>query len=137
MNRIVSAALIAVALVTSILAADRFNSNRQSEGDWLPDSEAVDRVEHAVRQMPTPTTGNLVAASLDNYGRYYTGLTLNGRKVIYGAFLADLIRYPPGIHILPVKSWPLSTTGGGCGQLNVWYDVVDERVTEFHCAGLG
>jgi hypothetical protein len=27
--------------------------------------------------------------------------------------------------------------GGGCRQLNVLYDVSEERVTEFHCYGLG
>jgi hypothetical protein len=138
MNKIVVAALITVALVPSALAADQSKSNLQSEGYWLPDSKTVDRVEQAVRQLPPPTTLNLVATSLDNYGRYYTGVTLNGRKVIYGAFLSmDPIRYPRGVHIVPFESWPLRTTGGGCAQLNVWYDVADERVTEFHCAGLG
>jgi len=67
-----------------------------------------------------------------------TEVTVNGRKLIYGAFLSmDPVRHPPGIHILPSESWPVRLTGGGSAQLNVWYDVADERVTEFHCAGLG
>ncbi len=47
MSKIVVAALITVALVPSVLAADQSNSNLQSEGYWLPDSKTVDRVEQA------------------------------------------------------------------------------------------
>jgi hypothetical protein len=87
--------------------------------------------------MPLRKTGNSLATSTDRYGRYYTGVTLNGRKVVYGVFLPmDPARYPPGIHIVPFENQP-HMTGGGCSQLNVWYDVAEDRVTEFHCYGLG
>jgi hypothetical protein len=109
----------------------------QSEGHWLPDSKTVDRIEQAISHMPLRKTGEWTATSTGSYGRYYTGVTLNGRKVVYGVFLSmDPTRYPPGIHIVPFEAQP-HMTGGGCTQLNVWYDVSEERVTEFHCYGLG
>ena len=109
----------------------------QSDGYWLPDSKTVTLIEQAVRQMPPPTTGDLKAGSIDSYGRYYTGVALNGHKVVYGVFLSmDPTRYPPGVHIGSFKDQP-HMTGGGCDQLNVWYDVDEHRVTEFHCYGLG
>jgi hypothetical protein len=109
----------------------------QSGGHWLPDSKTVDRIEQAIGHMSLRKTGNWTETSTDSYGRYYTGVTLNGRKVVYGVFLStDPTRYPPGIHIVPFEGQP-HMTGGGCRQLNVWYDVSEERVTEFHCYGLG
>jgi len=136
MNRIVIAALITLALVPLNLAAGPANSNSAINGYWLPDATTVDRVERAVRQMPPPKTGDRVATSLDDYGRYYTGVTLNGRKVVYGVFLSmDPSHYSPGVYIVPRDKQP-AIAGGMCTQLNVWYDVADERVTEFHCYGL-
>jgi hypothetical protein len=109
----------------------------QSDGYWLPDSKTVERIEQAIRHAAPPATGDLTATSVDNYGRYYTGVTLNGHRVVYGVFLSmDPTRYPRGIHIVPFEDQP-HMTGGGCSQLNVWYDVSEERVTEFHCYGLG
>ena len=109
----------------------------QSESYWIPDSKTVDRVELAIRQLPPPRTNDWVATSIDSYGRYYTGVTLNGHKLVYGVFLSmDPTRYPPGIHIVPHGNQP-HMSGGLCTQLNVWYDVAEERVTEFHCYGLG
>src|SRR5438067_2401862 len=70
----------------------------QSERYWLPDAETVERVEGAVRHMAPPTRGDWKATSIDSYGRYYFGMTLNGHKVVYGVFLSlDSTRYPPGI----------------------------------------
>ena len=128
---------IRVTYSLALLLAVSVQASSQSEDYWLPDSKTVDRIEQAIGRMPLPTTGKWAATSLDNYGRYYTGVTLNGHRVVFGVFLSmDPARYPSGIHIVPFEKQPLMT-GGGCSQLNVWYDVGEERVTEFHCYGLG
>ena len=87
--------------------------------------------------MPLPELGNWKATSIDSYGRYYTGVTLNGHKVIFGVFLSmDPARYPPGVHVVSGEKQPL-ITGGLCSQLRVWYDVSERHITQFNCYGLG
>jgi len=120
-----------------LLSAVSAQADPQSNGYWVPDSRTVDRIEQTIRHMPLPTLGDWTATSLDSYGRYYTGATLNGRKAVIGVFLSmDPTRYPRGIHIVPYKDQP-HMAGGLCAQLDVWYDVAEERVKEFHCYGLG
>lgn len=109
----------------------------QSDRYWLPDSETVARLDQTIRTMPLPRLGNWVATSIDSYGRYYTGMTLNGHKVLIGVFFSmDSALYPPGIHIVPIEKQP-HVAGGLCSQLRVWFDVSENRVTAFQCYGLG
>lgn len=129
--------ILRVTYAIGLLWAISTQAYSQVRDYWVPDSKTVEYIEQAVRQMPPRTVGDWVATSIDSYGRYYTGITLNGHKVIYGVFLSiDATRYPPGVHIVRHESQPLMI-GGGCSQLNVWYDVVEKRVTEFHCYGPG
>ena len=126
-----------VTYTVGLLCAVSVQAYSQGGDYWVPDLKTVERVEQTIRQMPPRTKGAWVATSIDSYGRYYTGITLNGHKVIYGVFLSmDVTRYPPGVHIVRVEGQP-HMSGGGCSQLNVWYDVGEERVVEFHCYGLG
>lgn len=97
----------------------------------------VEHIEQTLRQMAPPKLFNWQATALDTYGRYYTGVTTDGRKVIFGVFLSmDANRYPRGVHIVPFDRQP-HMTGGLCAQLTVWYDVAEQRVRQFICYGLG
>ncbi len=109
----------------------------QDGGSWIPDSKTVDRIEETIRQMPLPTLQNWTATAIDSYGRYYTGQTRNGHKIVVGVFLAtDPVRFPHGVHIVSHEQLP-GMAGGLCGQLDLLYDVTEQRVTAFRCYGLG
>ena len=126
-----------VICVVGLLSAVAVQAAPQGDGYWVPDSKTVDRIEQTIRHMPLPTLGNWTATSIDSYGRYYTGETPDGHKVVIGVFLAmDPVRYPRGIHIVPYTEQP-HMTGGLCAQLSVWYDVAEDRVKGFHCYGIG
>jgi hypothetical protein len=106
-------------------------------GYWLPNPADVRNIERLIRHMPKPANGDAVADPIAQYARYYTGATLNGRKVIFGIFVSkDPKRYPPGVHIVTRENVP-SVAGGMCTQLNLWYDVAEKQVKSFHCYGLG
>jgi hypothetical protein len=129
---LVARMMCAVGLLCAVSA-----SASEGEGYWLPDQKTVEHIEEAIRHMAPPAQGGEMATSLDTYGRYYAGITVKGHKVVYGVFLSmDPAAYPRGIHIVPFEGQP-RMSGGGCSQLNVWFDVAEQRVTEFHCYGLG
>ena len=128
---------IRAAFTTALVVAMSAPAYPQERGYWLPDRAVVANIEHDIAQLPLRTKGSWRAAALETYARYYTGITLEGRKVVYGVFLSmDPQSYPPSVHIVQWSDQP-EMTGGGCTQLNLWYDVGTAKITEFHCYGLG
>jgi hypothetical protein len=127
-RRFISATLFCLSAIGSMAFA-------QDDGHWIPDAATVNHVEALLRKMPLPTYGAVKADSLDSYGRYYTGETKAGRKLIAASFhSADPKVWPPGMHIgLPSRMM----TGGGCHQLLMLYDVAEDRIKLFVCYGLG
>jgi len=113
------------------------SAGAQSNGNWIPESAVVLQLDKMLHQRPVPGLGGNRAAALDDYARYYTGLTQGGRMVIYGVFLSsDPAHYPPGLYIVDARRMP-AMTGGGCTHLQLWYDVETASVTQFRCYGLG
>jgi hypothetical protein len=109
----------------------------QSHGYWLPDSKTVARLDHMIRTLPLPTLGNWAATSIDTYGRTYTGMTLNGHRVVIDVILStDAAHYAPGIHVVPIEKQP-HAAGGLCSRLPVGFDVSENRLTDLQCYGLG
>ncbi len=100
---------------------------------WLPSMAEVQHVESKVT-MPDG------AQAMSAYVRYYAGITVDGRKVIYGVYLAtgvvrDMKQDPrPGIRIVTAREVP-EIDDGGCSQVNVEFDVASDTVTRVRCNG--
>jgi len=99
---------------------------------WKPD-EATPRSIEAT--LTLPSMGHWVPGPLDSYARYYIGIMQNGRRVIYGDLLrARMAEEKPGIYL---RYPPHISTGGGCDQIKLWYDVDARRMLHIQCYGLG
>jgi hypothetical protein len=122
---------------TAVLLSVSMPAYSGDSDNWLPDSDTVARIEKQIEQMPLPSRNRWQATALNTYGRYYTGLTQGGHKIVRGVFASyDPRRYPLGVHIVMASELP-SLVGGGCTRLDLWYDVEAGKVTEFRCYGLG
>ena len=128
--RLLAATLLCVSLLWTMAFAE-------DQGDWTPDVATVNHVEDLLRKMPPPTYASVKADPFDNYARYYTGETKDGRKLIGASFYSNSMdpkEYPPGMHI---GREHMVSTGGGCHHLLMLYDVAEDRVIQFVCYGLG
>ena len=69
---------------------------------------------------------------LEAYRRYYSGVLVHNRRMIRGEFLRG---GKPGIYVVgQVRSLPL-IYDGGCGVVNVLYDIALKRVVAISCNG--
>jgi hypothetical protein len=121
--------LIFTALCTSASA------RRPEAPYWLPDETTLKTMETGF-VMPT-LRGWPPPGSLQDYARYYTGWTSNGHRIIYGDLWRGRAGDTPGIHIVAFGDRHMGATGGGCSQIQVWYDLDDHKFLEAHCYGLG
>lgn len=125
-----TAFLVAVAAAVSSPALAIPNSGEA----WLPSMAEVQHVESKVT-MPDG------AQAMSAYVRYYAGITVEGRKVIYGVYLAtgvvrDMKQDPrAGIRIVTAREVP-EIEDGGCSQVTVEFDVTSDSVTRIRCNGL-
>lgn len=100
---------------------------------WLPSLAEVQHVESKVT-MPEG------AQPMSAYVRYYAGITVDGKKTIYGVYLAtgvvrDMKQDPrPGIRIVTAREVP-EIDDGGCSQVTVEFDVASDSVTRIRCNG--
>ena len=114
------------------LAAASTALAQAAEPQWEPDEATVKSIETT---LTLPSKHPWTPGPLDSYARYYTGMTLNGRKVIYGNLLRGrMSQEKPGVYL---RSPPGRGTGGGCDQIQLWYDVNARRMLQIHCYGLG
>jgi len=85
--------------------------------------------------MTLPSRPPWTPGALASYARYYSGQMINGNRVVYGDWLRGrMAQEKPGIYL---RNPPSISTGGGCDQIQVWYDVDARRMLEIHCYGLG
>ncbi len=100
------------------------------EPSWKPDQATVTAIE-ATLVLPTGQD----SGPLKSYARYYKGLVQNGHRIIYGDLLRGrLAQEPPGLYL---RDPPAVSTGGGCGQIQLWYDVDAQHMVQIRCYGLG
>jgi len=99
---------------------------------WMPDEATAKSIEAT---LTLPSMGHWAPGPLDSYARYYIGIMQNGSRVIYGDLLrARMADEKPGICL---RHPPHISTGGGCDQIQLWYDVDAHRMLHIQCYGLG
>src|SRR5579871_5130067 len=68
-----------------------------AEPPWKPDEATVKSIEAT---LTLPSKAPWKPGPLDSYARYYKGMTLNGRRVIYGDLLrGQMAEEKPGIYL--------------------------------------
>jgi hypothetical protein len=98
------------------------------ETDWTPDAALIAKLEAGLKVSMLPGIV-LSTEQLRRYDRYYTGVTVNGRKQISGRLIV-----PPnhetnpqtGVHITDNKYMP-RLRGGGCSNITVTYYVDQDK----------
>jgi hypothetical protein len=120
---------LTVVMYVAVASAARAQA---TEPSWTPDEETVKSIEAT---LTLPSKGPWEPGPLGSYARYYTVLVQNGIRVIYGDLLRGrLASEKPGIYLRdPPDVW----FGGGCDQIQLWYDVEAHHMLEIHCYGLG
>ncbi len=103
------------------------------EPSWNPDEATVKSIE-ATMTLPSLAHWD-PPGPLDSYARYYKGLIQNGKRVIYGDLLRGRMALEkPGIYL---RDPPRISTGGGCDQIQLWYDVDASHMLQIQCYGMG
>ena len=103
-----------------------------AEPSWKPDEATVKSIEAT---LTLPSRAPWEPGPLNSYARYYRGMMLNGRRVIYGDLLrGEMAKEKPGIYL---RDPPSVSTGGRCDQIQLWYDVDAHHILQIHCYGLG
>ena len=94
---------------------------------WMPAAETIGRLESTIRPGDIPQWGKSEKYPNDHsplvaeYARFYTGETVNGKRVILGEFVIPVgsKQKPPGIYIVRSKrDFPI-ISDGGCGIVHV------------------
>ena len=103
-----------------------------ADGSWTPDAQTIRRLEAAIHVPGGPGSRNLPVAL---YARYYAGVTLAGRRTVVGELVSPGdVRQKAGIHIGSRSDFP-GIDDGGCGVVNLVYDVQTARIVAIHCNG--
>jgi hypothetical protein len=102
-----------------------FLSGQAMGSPWVPTANDIKELESKI-QMPKGT------APLDTFTREYAGRIEHGHRVIVGLYSGSGGR-------IVIDKWPgeLSDTtlDGGCGIVNVEYDLTTHRVIDVRCHG--
>jgi hypothetical protein len=101
-----------------------------AQGAWTPDNNIIKRLEDSAK---VPGLGN-DQIPISKYVRYYAGTTQGGRKMIQGEWVVS--PEPPSIHVVEESALP-RIVDGGCGIVNLLYDVEDARIVYIYCNGRG
>ena len=96
-----------------------------AESAWTPDRTVIEEIEHAV-SLPAE------AKPIVQYSRYYAGAVRHGIRVVVGIWITglDVSRIVPSAADLPV------IYDGGCGIVNIEYDVKRHRFVKVYCNGV-
>jgi hypothetical protein len=120
---------LTVVMYVAVASAARAQT---AEPSWKPDEATVKSIEAT---LTLPSTALWKPGPLDSYARYYKGMMLKGSRVIYGDLLrGQMAKEKPGIYL---RDPPSNSTGGGCDQIQLWYDVDAHHMLEIQCSGLG
>ena len=109
----------------------------QGPADWTPSMQQVEFVE---KQISLPQDA---PAPMKLYNRYYTGVTDEGRRMVYAEYVSiDLLgRNKPsdGIgHIYIVKENEMpEVSNGGCGVVTFYYNLERDYNPSMLCNAVG
>jgi len=82
--------------------------------------------------------------AIDRYNRYYTGVTIKGRRTVRAEFtifpeteiVDGKVEYRVDknpVHVVPVDRFPLIVDAGCSGVINMLYDVDADRMIRIDC----
>ena len=84
------------------VAAASIAQSQATEPPWEPDEATVKSIEAT---LTLPSRYPWTPGPLDSYARYYKGMTLNGRRVIYGDLLrGQMAKEKPGIYCATLQA---------------------------------
>lgn len=100
---------------------------------WTPTRGEIARLEAGLKLPESPST----SGPLKDYERYYAGIVRNGHRMIHAEFVALGIgpEARGQVHVTSEDKFPV-IMDGGCGVVNLLYDVESNRVVHIGCNGL-
>lgn len=104
---------------------------------WTPDAALIARIESKLN--PAASSGMPLATKyrLEQYDRYYYGISIDGRRQVRGVLLVPPNREDnpkTGAYITEERYVP-RVIGGGCANLTVIYNVARDSVSTGACRG--
>jgi hypothetical protein len=98
---------------------------------WSPAKADIAHLESGLTlpMVPSPS------GPLKDYARYYAGIVQNGHRMIRGELVAFDARQRGSVHITSVDKFPV-IMDGGCGVVNLLYDVETGKIISIGCNGL-
>jgi hypothetical protein len=115
-------AIVAVFLVQPLCAAD---------AGWSPTQADIMRLENGLKLPMAPSP----SGPLKDYARYYAGIVQNGHRMIRGELVAFDAAQRGHVHITTEDKFPV-IMDGGCGVVNLLYDVETGKTVSIGCNGL-
>lgn len=97
---------------------------------WTPTASLIVEVESQIRMPPR--------TALNSYRRYYYGIIQNDHRILIGIFLRrGFLRRDeqPGVEITSEPKAP-AISDGGCGVVNLEYDVDQKQTLTIFCNGV-
>ena len=134
--------LLQAALIT--LAGSAAVAEDSGLPHWRPSKKVIAKLDFAFRNSPK---WHGAPPKFDDYYRYYAGVTIKGRRMIRAEFTDipnstrivknEIEFYQDGsaVQVVSVDKFP-SISDGGCGVVNVLYDVTIDRMVWLRCNGL-
>ncbi len=121
--------LLSVAIVTTGFLVQPL----RAEGSWTPTRSDIAHLEQGLELPLVPTP----SGPLKDYERFYAGITQNGHRMIRGELVAlGVMPQERGqVHITSEDKFPV-VMDGGCGIVNLLYDVESAKVVHIGCNGL-
>ena len=115
-------AIAAIFLVQPLSAAD---------AGWTPTRADIVRLENGLKLPIAPSP----PGPLKDYARYYAGIVQNRHHMIRGELIAFDAAQRGSVHITSEDKFPV-IMDGGCGVVNLLYDVETAKTVSIGCNGL-
>jgi hypothetical protein len=97
---------------------------KRSPAEWTPSVSLVEQIETKIK-MPKGT-------ALNGYSRHYYGVVQSKHRILIGVYIQT--DKSPGVKISPMATVP-KVFDGGCGVVNLKYDVDQGRTLAIFCNG--
>jgi hypothetical protein len=110
----------------ALLSGCQATPARHAEDGWRPDDRVLTQLESSIRLPPE-------AHPLPAYARYYAGTAEAGRRLVRGVLMLPIDR-PASIYVVAPGALP-ETYDGGCGVIELEYDVASEVIVALACHG--
>lgn len=98
---------------------------------WRPDTNLIADMERVIQgHLDVARPG---VSQLRNFGRYYLGVTIDGKQMIQGSVTTT--GTDKSIHLVGDRKDLLRLTGGQCANIRLLYDVAAKKLSWLACDG--